>query len=175
MTGPLRAGVLTEDFNAAFPSWESGWLGTNSNLTNYYGVGGGRGNNPDGLWIGETDIIFDSGFAASLTNLSFDVAGYAAAQVQIYDGSGTLLADVPLSLTFGGTSYPGVYAHYSATSSNGIGGFRILGGSVLGNTSIDNVVVDTGGAPGVPEPGSLALLGSGLLFGAGLVRRRRTA
>ena len=124
MSAPIQAGVLVEDFEATFPAWESGWLATNSNLTNYYGLGAGRGNNPDGLWIGEADIVFLPAFAATLTSLSLDVAGHAPTQFQIYDQVGALLLDVPLTLTFGATTDPGVYAHYAVTSSNGIGGFR---------------------------------------------------
>jgi hypothetical protein len=167
---PAQAGpVLIEDFEAGFPAWESGWLGTNSNLTNYYGVGTGRGNNPDGLWIGVQDIIFQPSFAATLTSLSVDVAGHATASIEIYDQSGAILLGVPVDLTYGALMDPGVYAHYSVTSSNGIGGFRLLGSSVLGNTSIDNVVVN---GEAVPEPGTVGLLAAGL-FGLVLLRRRR--
>ena len=45
------AGLLIEDFEDAFPIWESNWLGVNTNLQNYYGVGQGRGNNNDGLGL----------------------------------------------------------------------------------------------------------------------------
>jgi PEP-CTERM motif len=173
MSAPLHAGTLTEDFNAPFPAWESGWLASNSNLTNVYGVGAGRGNNPDGLWVGESDIIFHSAFAATLTSLNIDVAGYVSTNIQIYDDTGAILLDVPVNLTNGAFSNPGVYAHYSATSSNGIGGFRFTGGGIVGNTSIDNVVVTDGAVGSAPEPGTLALLGSGLVLCAASVRRRR--
>ena len=56
---PVAAGTLTEDFNAPFPAWQSGWLGVNSNLVNDYVAEDGspntfRGNNPDRLWVADS-------------------------------------------------------------------------------------------------------------------------
>lgn len=71
----LASLILVEDFEDEFPAWESRWLGTNSNIQNYYGLGEGRGNNPDGLWIDDGDgvygadtveIVFGSAFASSI-------------------------------------------------------------------------------------------------------------
>lgn len=167
------ATILTEDFEAVFPAWESGWLATNSNLTNYYGVGEGRGNNPDGLWIGVADIIFSPGFGQSITSISFDVAGYSTTNVQIYDSLGGILLDVPVTLTNGALSDPGTYANYSISSLQGIGGFRFTGGGVLGNTSIDNVTVEIDGELNpIPEPASMAMIAGGLVLLA-LFRRRK--
>jgi hypothetical protein len=181
---PVAAGTLTEDFNAPFPAWESGWLGVNSNLVNYYvGTGGShsdRGNNPDGLWIadsttyhgGNVIISFLPSFAATLTSLCIDIAGYVPLQVEIFDATGQVLLSTPLTLTYGATSDPGVYAHYSTTSTTGIGGFEFLGDvTIEGNTSIDNVVVDHGGTA-VPEPAAWGLIGAGLLALAGIGKRR---
>jgi hypothetical protein len=182
---PASAGVLTEDFNAPFPAWESGWLGVNSNLVNYYVADGDlntyRGNNPDGLWLadsttahsGNVIISFLPSFAATLTSLSIDIAGYVPAQFQIFDATGQALLSDPLTLTSGAETLPGVYSHYSVTSTTGIGGFRFLGDSIEGNTSIDNVVVNQGETSSVPEPAALGLIGGGLLALAGIGRRRR--
>jgi hypothetical protein len=167
------ATILTEDFEAVFPAWESGWLATNSNLTNYYGVGAGRGNNPDGLWIGVSDIIFDPGFGQSITSISFDVAGWSPTNVEIYDSLGGILLNVPVFLTYGAYTDPGTYVNFSASSLQGIGGFRFTGGNVLGNTSIDNVIVELDGEFNpIPEPATLGMFAAGLGLIA-VVRRRR--
>jgi hypothetical protein len=167
------ATILTEDFEATFPAWESGWLATNSNLTNVYGVGSDRGNNPDGLWVGVTDIVFQTAFGQSLTSISFDVAGYQPTTVEIYDSSGSILLSTPLTLTLGAFTDPGTYVNYGASSGSGIGGFRFVGGAVVGNTSIDNVVVEIDGEfSTVPEPGTIGMLAAGLL-GLGFLRFRR--
>ena len=131
---PVMAAVTyVEDFEAAFPAWESGWLGVNSNLQNYYGVGQGRGNNPDGLWIddgngikvGDTlvEIVFDPAFGATLTSFDIDVAGYAPTTHRVYDMSGNTLLDTAVTLTYDATTDPGTYSHYGITSSNGISRF----------------------------------------------------
>lgn len=167
------ATILTEDFEAVFPAWETGWLATNSNLTNYYGVGQGRGNNPDGLWIGVSDIIFDSAFGQSITSISIDVAGWVPTNIQIYNSLGGMLLDVPVTLTFGAFTDPGTYANYSISSLQGIGGFRFTGDGVLGNTSIDNVIVEIDGDLNqIPEPATMALIAGGL--GLFAVFRRRS-
>ena len=167
------ATILTEDFEAVFPGWESGWLATNSNLTNHYGVGEGRGNNPDGLWIGVADIIFDPGFGQSITSSSFDVAGYSPTNVQIYDSLGGILLDVPVTLTSGAFTDPGTYVNYGISSLQGIGGFRFTGGGVLGNTSIDNVTVEIDGEFNpIPEPATMAMFAAGLGL-LGFFRRRK--
>ena len=65
-----------------------------------------------------------------------------------------------------------MYHHYSATSTNGIGGFRFLGDvQIEGNTSIDNVVVNQG-ETSVLEPAAVGLIGAGLLVLAGIGQRR---
>ncbi|MFN7938467.1 MAG: hypothetical protein U0R19_34385 [Bryobacteraceae bacterium] len=153
------AAVYIEDFEAAFPAWESGWFGANSNARNVYGVGGDRGNNPDGLWIQDDSpldqnirIVFNNAFALGLTSLSMDIAGFSGGlHLEFFDANGTVLSDVLVTLTAGAFSDPGVYANYSVTSGTGIGGFRFYGGTPEGNTSIDNIVADTDGQT-VPEP-----------------------
>lgn len=179
---PVPAGtILIEDFEAAFPAWESGWLAANSNLRNYYGIGAGRGNNPDGLWVDDGDglhsldtseIVFSPGFGASLTRFALDIAGAAPVRLEIFDSSGTVLLSTDVPQTGGWSSDPGVYTHYAVLSADGIGGFRLIstGSQVEGNTSIDNVVVEQLGDV-VPEPGGCALLGTGLVL-LGLLGKR---
>ena len=165
-----QASVLVEDFEAAFPAWESGFLGINSNLENYYTVAPTldntyRGNNPDGLWLVDDDginfgdiveINFSPSFAATLTSLSIDIAGYASATFEIFDASGATLLSTPLTLTFGAETDPGVYANYTANSSNGIGGFRFINAlQAEGNISIDNIILNQLDTGAVPEPTSV--------------------
>jgi|CXWL01.1.fsa_nt_gi hypothetical protein len=165
----VSAATFTEDFEAQFPAWESGWLGTNSDTQNYYGVGAGRGNNPDGLWILNSTINFTPGFGSTITSLSIDIATWVNFQFEIYDMSSNLLLSEAVVPNYGAYTDPGTYWHYATSSGNGISRLVFNGSGVIGNTSIDNVVVHTGGNA-VPEPASVVLLASGL---AGLAAWRR--
>jgi hypothetical protein len=174
-----QATTYLEDFEAAFPAWESGWLGTNSNLQNYYAVAGYghayRGNNPDGLWLTDgilggslVKINFLPAFGATLTSFAIDIAGYSPCTLFVYDKQDNIIFNRVVTLTYGAFTDPGVYAHYAVDSINGIGAFALLGSSVEGNTSIDNVMVSTNA---VPVPPTVWLLGSGLLGLVGLRRK----
>jgi hypothetical protein len=173
------AAVLTEDFEADFPAWETGWFGLNSNARNYYGIGGGRGNNPDGLWIQDDSpsdqnirIVFGNAFALSLTSLSMDVAGYSTGtRLEFFDGSGAVLSDFLITLTSGAGSDPGSYANYGVTSTTGIGGFRFYDSSPEGNTSIDNIVASSD-ALVIPEPSTWLMVAP--LLSLALFRGRRS-
>ena len=187
-----QATPIVEDFEEPFVGWESRYLGTLSNLENFYVIAQSqpttyRGNNPDGLWLDDgdglygvdtVDIVFDSAFGATLTSFSIDIAGYTPIRLQVFDMSNALLLDTAVLLTFGAYTDPGVYANYAVSSSNGISRFSILsdgGGQVEGNTGIDNVVVNSD-AVQVPDPaslGSLALGWAGLAVFARFQRRRR--
>jgi hypothetical protein len=187
--GQARAGFLTESFDVPFPAWQSGWLGTNSNLENYYVVYGSpdtfRGNNPDGLWVadqgpahrGTVAITFNPAFGSTLTSFSIDIAGYLPINLEVFDMSHNVILNTPVVLTFGGTTNPGVYSHYSVNSTNGISGFAFVPPDqnyfVEGNTSIDNVSVFQGASSAVPEPSNLTLLGIGIAGIAGYGWRRR--
>lgn len=171
------AATYTEDFNAPFPAWEGGWLGTYSNLTDYYCATRGcseRGNNPDGIWPkgngnGNIEVTFDSSFGASITSLSLDVASYTTTNLLVYDASNTLIFSELVNNTRGAYTLPGVYSSYKITSLNGISKFVFDSPSASGNISIDNVVVTT-----VPEPETYAMFLGGLgLIGATLKRRNK--
>lgn len=175
------ATVLTEDFEASFPTWESNWLGQNSNLQNVYGIGGDRGNNPDGLWIADglnngsnTEITFNTIFGASINSFSIDVTSWITNAIfTAYDMNNAVINTTAITSYYGGYSDPGTYQTISFNTSNGLSKFSIFGSGIEGNTSIDNVVVNTGSVS-VPEPTPLILLGLGLI-GLGLSRRKNKA
>lgn len=178
------AATYTEAFEASFPTWESGWLGANSNLQNYYGVGGDRGNNPDGLWIqdglsldNETRITFAAAFGQTLTSLSLDIATYRDdLHLEIFDSLGVILGSWYVAPTNGAYTDPGLYMGFGIQSISGVGGFRLLGTGIEGNTSIDNVIAISGApvvpGPSVPDDASTLIL-SGLSLAALLTLRRR--
>ena len=179
---PAAATVYTEDFEAGFPAWESGWFGANSNAENCYGAGQGRGNNPDGLWISTVGqgcssspvtVLFDNAFATSLTSFSLDVAGATPTVLTIFDKNGATLFSTNVTLTGGYSTDPGAYVRYGATSNNGIGGFSFTG-NAAGNTSIDNLEARDGATTGgVPEPATWAMMILGFGGVGAMVRRRR--
>lgn len=184
------ASLLVEDFSS-LPLWQTGWLTTHSNLSNYYGVQGGatsyfRGNNPDGLWLDDNDgvtgidtavrIMFDTAFGSSLQMFSLDVAshipGADAVKIDIFDTSFNTIFSSYVTPTEGALSNPGLYQNFTVSSLAGIGGFELRSGSnIEGNIGIDNVMALVADGPvNVPEPSALFLLGAGIL---GLFAKRR--
>jgi hypothetical protein len=176
--GSAQAATYTEDFNAPFPAWESGWFGVNSDAYSYYCARpcADRGNNPDGLWlggvdgpgtVGAIDVTFAGSFGAGITSLSVDVAGYQPTTLSAYDKNGAEIFSQSVTLTYGASSNPGVYSNYVITSANGISHFT-FDGNASGNTSIDNLVVTAS----VPEPQTCALMFAGLGLVGWAARRR---
>lgn len=170
-----QAAVYTEDFEGAFPAWESNWFGTLSNARNYY-CGGGpaclpRNNNPDGLWLNglpdnTIEVVFDAAFGASLVSLKLDVAGFSTTTLTAYDTHNVAIFSQEVDLSYGALSDPGIYASYTISSAAGISRFT-FSGVAAGNTSVDNLVATTS----VPEPASLALVAGGV--GVVAAARRR--
>jgi len=183
MGATSMAQLYTEDFPDPLGGYWSRWLYLNSNINSYYHATGNpdpnfRGNNPDGLWIADTQglgsgvggpssvINFNPAFGASLASLTFGLECFVSSRVEIFDMSNNVLA----SATFSGGDFG--FGHediISALSGNGIGGFRILAtdgvSQIEGNTSVDDF-----SARAVPEPATIAVLGLGT---AALLRRRR--
>lgn len=172
-TPAVSSAQLVEDFNLPGAAWESGWLGLNSDLMNYYcsGVRGctERGNAPTALWPwgpGGIDITFNSIFGAAISQLTVDVGAWGITNLFAYDMSNTLIyqQNVLLNFSIGGPTYV-------INSTNGVSHWGFDGFGVNGNTNIDNVTVNVANV--VPEPASIALLGTGLVGVFGAVRWRR--
>ena len=171
------ATTLTETFDNPFNNWETAWFGANSNAQVCYGQGGGRGNDPYGLWISDgasncggtpVTITFGATFAASLTSFGLDVGSFGGTTLTIFDKVGASLLSVAVpSNAFN-------YNYYSVSSGNGIGGFS-FSGAANGNTSIDNLNAVVSATPGVPEPASWALMIGGFGLVGSALRRRRVA
>ena len=175
---------LMETFPDPLGGWETRWLYVNSNLGNFYNASGTsddpnyRGNNPEGLWMADTqgfnsgvggptsEIFFDDAFAATLVHLEFGMEAFAMMDVTIFDMDDNVLA----TGTFSGGGFDFDHADIiSADSNNGIR--RILfdstaydGTSIEGFTSVDNFFAV------IPAPGALFVFGLAGLAGS---RRRR--
>ena len=176
--------MLTENFNAPFPAWESGSFGVNSNAVNALcGTRGcaDRGNNSDGLYVagpgqtGAINVTFNSGFASTITIFALDVAAALDTTLLAFDINGTEIFRRAV-VASNGIPTTGDYVRYSITSSNGISRFAFtddsatsdFSGPPAGSTLIDNLRLTTRDAvtppPAVvPEPGILALLGVGFM------------
>lgn len=177
---------LVENFDDPFINWTTNWLYQNAVIGNYYVIAGNggnendRGNNPEGLWLVDSQtpndpngiggptstIVFDPGFGATIGRLEFGVEAFAQQDITIYDTLGNAVASL-IGVTNGDFGF-GHEDIIQASSPHGIG--KIVfdssaygGGQIEGNTSVDNFSADI-----VPAPGAL-----GLLAGAGLLAARR--
>ena len=176
----VMAATFTENFEDAFPNWESRWLVQNSNIQNLYGIGNGRGNNPDGLWlvdglangVYDSEISFNSTFGASLSSLSLDVNAVAGGTFSAYDMSNNLIYSTAMT---GNNTYSSSEATYQTIffqSLNGISRFVMNGAYIEGNTSVDNFIAVTG-VSAVPVPAALFMFAPALLGFMGFRRRAK--
>ena len=185
---PARADTLVEDFSAAFPAWQSGWLGTHSDArnyceTNWCWVGSDWAMGPtvqgepgtSGMWLGNTtnnpftpdQVTFDPAFGGALTSLRIDVASYVDSTLQAWDAHGQLIFSQTLAVHDYHDNPPTAYQSFEILSSTGISSFA-LSGMTMGNVMIDNLVAVTA----VPEPAGAAMLLAGLgLLALGRGRR----
>jgi hypothetical protein len=158
-----QAATLKENFNAAFPAWESGWFGKYSNATNYCAAnyclvngvpvdpndtvrgiaGSGLVLSSDGAWSSfPITINFDPAFGATIKAMSIDVAAYVDSTFSAWDAGGTLIYTKVLRVD----SYKDIpTSHYQTLqfkSDNGVSSFS-FSGPADGNTVIDNIAVKT--------------------------------
>jgi len=161
---------LLEDFNAPFPTWESNWLGLNSNIENYYGSGATGKQGAGGLWITDGDgiraggltetveINFIPSFGSKLSHFGIDITTYVTGLfIQVFDISGNTLLNSAVP------EKQGIYHNFSVNSDNGISGFNLFTNNtnqIEGNTGIDNVSVTLSS---VPVPSAVWFLSSGLI------------
>ena len=152
-----------ETFPDPLGDWQAGWLYQNTNMESHYFSGGNcdanyRGNQPEGIWISDNQgcgneiiqspvrIDFAGGFGDDGVLLAFDLFTCVTdVTLNIYDKNGALVVSDPIP------SNCWNWSSYSYPLTNGISAFELAytGGQVEGNTSIDNVLLETeaGGPP----------------------------
>lgn len=162
-TPAARPAVQKENFNAAFPAWESGWFAANSNAINvcavWYCLVGDtladpdpavRGNAGSGIWLGSEDrissfpltITFEPAFAAQLVAFKMDVAIYVRSTLRAWDVNGRLIYSHELGEQDWQDVPPTSYQHVVIRSNNGISKFT-FSGTASDNTVVDNLVAVT--------------------------------
>lgn len=140
------AQMLTEDFSDPFPNWETGWLCEVAQLSNYYGEGADRGNNPTGLWLRGAEgyegltVVFDPEFGRDVVSLSLEAACWQETVFFVVDTEGNSVFEAPCTenLSTPVLNYP---HEFRVTTPNGISRWGFRGDSLAGYTAIDGIVV----------------------------------
>jgi len=160
---PAHAAILKENFDAAFPAWESRWFARVSDASNYCttnwclvdgiptepsntvrGIAGsGLCLSSVGGWSSfPITITFIPEFAATIEAMKIDVADYVDATFSAWDVNGNLVYTKQLRVD----DYRDIpTSHYQTLrfrSAAGVSHFTISGPS-NGNTVVDNIVVKT--------------------------------
>lgn len=174
---PARAALMT------FPGGDYNVIYDSANLdvtfqTQYFDWGTGYNDLPNVIWtvpFGSIIIDFQPLFGAQVTLNSFDLGSYfrfgQATKYQVYDLSDLVTPTIDsgvLTVPYDPNSHP----TYAINQSSFVG-LRLVVGPDANNIGLNNVVYNSTNSA-VPEPGSLTLVGLGVVgLVIGAYRRRQ--